>query len=165
MDRLFRFNAKVKDEVTPLCKATFFGHKETVELLIAEGARVNKKDDFGNTAIFEVYCNDHREIAELLIKNGADVNAKTLEFERTPLYYAAEKGHKEIAEILILNGAKVNAIDKDGFTPFDISYCHKETKELLKRYGGVSSSSGCVFVVIVIMIISLLVTSVIILMI
>ena len=47
--------------------AAQLGHKETVELLIAEGADVNAKD-FGGTTPLDMA--DDKEIADLLRKHG-----------------------------------------------------------------------------------------------
>jgi ankyrin repeat protein len=55
--------------------AAFWGHKEIVELLIAEGANVNAKDDDGKTplnwAIQSIpFPKGHPETADLLRKHG-----------------------------------------------------------------------------------------------
>jgi ankyrin repeat protein len=71
------------DGWTPLPFAAGNGHKEIVELLIAEGADVNVKDNNGWTPLHTAT----KEIAELLIAKGVDVNAKD-DFGRTPLDFA-----------------------------------------------------------------------------
>ena len=93
--------------------AATYGHKEVVELLIAEGADVNGKGEGGGTPLHYAALGGHKEVAELLIAEGADVNAKA-DDEWTPLSYAAGFGHKEVAELLIAEGADVNAKDKNG---------------------------------------------------
>ena len=62
--------------LTVLGHAAWGGHKEIVELLIAEGADVNAKRNTGVTPLHHAAWNGHKEVAELLIANGADVNAK-----------------------------------------------------------------------------------------
>ena len=52
-------------------------HKEIAELLIANGADVNVKNDFGPTPLHWAADEGHKEIVELLIANGANVNAKS----------------------------------------------------------------------------------------
>jgi ankyrin repeat protein len=100
---------------TPLHIAAGRGHKEVVELLIANGAEVD--------AIIE----RHHE------KN---------EWCGTPLHNAAGGGHKEIVELLIAKGAEVDAIivsgRNQGKTPLDmaISSNHPETANLLRKHGG-----------------------------
>ena len=64
---------------TPLQQATFGGHKEVAELLIAAGADVNAKDDDGSTALDiatdpdnpDASANASEETAALLRKHGA----------------------------------------------------------------------------------------------
>ena len=62
--------------LTVLGHAAWGGHKEIVELLIAEGADVNAKRNTGVTPLHHAAWKSHKEVAELLIAKGADVNAK-----------------------------------------------------------------------------------------
>ncbi len=64
-------------ELTPLHYAAGWGHKEIVELLIAEGADVNAMNGAGQTPLHFAAQEGQKEIVELLIAKGADVNAKT----------------------------------------------------------------------------------------
>ena len=89
--------------MTPLEIAAIAGHKEIVELLIAEGAYVNAKDKKGRTPLHHAATVGRKEIVELLIAKGADVNAKT-EGGITPLDLA--KRHPEIADLLRKHGGK-----------------------------------------------------------
>ena len=90
---------------TPLQQATFGGHKEVAELLIAAGADVDAMGGDRWTALLLAAGDGHKEIAELLIAKGADVNAKGWS-ESTPLLAAVENGHKEIADLLRKHGGK-----------------------------------------------------------
>ena len=86
--------------------------KEITELLIANGADVNAKDDVLEFTPLHLAAEyGHKEIAESLIAKGADVNAKT-NSGRTPLHLAAYHGQTEIVELLIAKGADVNAKDE-----------------------------------------------------
>jgi len=115
---------------TPLHRAARHGHKESVELLIANGADVNVKDKWGRTPLHFAAAHGHKELVELLIANGADVNAKESEVGHTPLFFA---GLNDVAEMLIARGADVNAKDKRGDTPLHRAAYHgyKERIELL----------------------------------
>ena len=67
---------RIESGSTPLHFATFKGHKEIAELLIAKGADLNAKDKKGRTPLFGAAQDGQKEIAELLIAKGADVNAE-----------------------------------------------------------------------------------------
>jgi len=150
--------------LTPLHSATYWGHKEIAELLIAEGADVNAKDDDGWTPLDGAIYGDDAKTADLLRKHGgksgaedsilvavqllnteavkqhiaagADVDAKN-NVGDTPLHMTALSGHKIITELLIAKGADVNTKDEDGGTPLHIavSGAHKEIAELLITNG------------------------------
>ena len=133
------------------------GHKEIVELLIAEGADVNAKESAGWTPLHNAALDGHREIAELLIAEGADVNAKHVGGQ-TPLdlakgetadilrkhggktgawfdadksiHKAASAGHIEAVKQHLAAGTDLNAKNKYGSTPLHYA-ANKEIAELL----------------------------------
>ena len=130
----------------PIRYAAEGGHKEIVELLIANGVDVNVKDK--DTPMHRAAMNGHKDIAELLIANGADVNAKSVDNNTlllqsgypatlatknsaglTPLHIVKTK---EIAKLLIAKGADVNAQNAVGNTPlnFAINGILDENKEI-----------------------------------
>ena len=86
------------------------------EVLIANGAQVNIKSDFGLTPLSYAAQEGHVGVAEVLIANGAQVNIKS-DIGETPLSYAAQEGHVGVTEVLIANGADVSAKWPDGQTP------------------------------------------------
>ena len=61
---------KMIAESTPLHRAALNGRKETVELLIANGAEVNAKDNLGWTPLDFAIIRNHTETADLLRKHG-----------------------------------------------------------------------------------------------
>ena len=105
---------------TPLHLAAFKGYKDVVELLLANKAEVNAKDNNGQTPLHVAALKGHKDVAELLLANKAEVNAKDNNGE-TPLHLAALSGHKDVVELLLANKAEVNAKDNDGQTPLHVA--------------------------------------------
>ncbi len=102
-------NAKNDDLFTPLHYAAT---KEVAELLLANGADVNAKDN-GVTPLHYAAGAGRKEIVELLITEGANVNAKLVRDGphkgKTPLNAANEENHAEIADLLRKHGGKTGA--------------------------------------------------------
>ncbi|MHC4538151.1 MAG: ankyrin repeat domain-containing protein [Planctomycetota bacterium] len=116
---------------TPLCVAVESNHLDVVEFLIAQGANVNVNPKW--TPLQTAVARGRGDITELLIVHGADVNAG----EWPPLHIAAYSGWRDTAELLIQKGASVNAKDNKGRTP--LWYAQRkgytEIVELLKKHG------------------------------
>ena len=116
--------------------AAAFGHRDVAELLLANKAEVNAKDDDGHTPLHAAAFNGRRDVAELLLANKAEVNARD-DDGATPLHYAARQGHRDVAELLLANKAEVNARDDDGATPLELAALngHRDVAELLRQHG------------------------------
>jgi len=104
--------------MTPLHYAADEGHTEVVELLIANGADVNAKNENGWTPLHLAAYWGGKEIVELLIAAGADVNAKDMSnWIGTPLDIATHPENPidtaEIAELLRKHGGKTSEELKD----------------------------------------------------
>jgi len=87
-------NTQNESGTTPLGWAGYYGYKELVELLIAEGADVNANSN-GTTPLNNAVSTDRLEVTALLIEKGADVNAK-YEDGGTPLDRAISAGQTEL---------------------------------------------------------------------
>ena len=88
---------------TPLHLTARSNRKEIAELLIAEGADVNAKNDSRQTPLHVAAARGRKEIIELLIANGANVNA--IDFiGSTPL--DLQFASPETADLLRKHGAK-----------------------------------------------------------
>jgi ankyrin len=104
-------NAKNESGWTPLHQAVWGGHKETAELLIANGADVNIMTDGDRwTPLHEAARSGRKEIAELLINKGADVNAMN-KYVETPLDIAIRYKNPKTADLLRTRGGKSGAAD------------------------------------------------------
>jgi ankyrin repeat protein len=115
---------------TPLHLAAQEGHKDLVELLLANGADVNAESSFGLTSLHVAV--EHKDVVELLLANKVEINAKASDGE-TPLHMVSKSDHKDVVELLLANRAEVNAKANDGRTPlhYAADTGHKEVVELL----------------------------------
>jgi len=110
------FSKEEKYGDTPLHKATGKGHKNVVELLLAEKADVNATNNDGYTPLHVAAYQGDKDVAAMLLANKANVNAKD-NYGQTPLLWAAGSDRKDVAELLLGDGADVNAKKNIGLTP------------------------------------------------
>jgi ankyrin repeat protein len=123
---------------TPLHAAARKGHKDVVELLLAEGSDVNVVDQNDQTPLHNTAGNGHKAVVELLLARGAGVNAK-MHNDLTPLHMAVSNGHKNVVQLLLDNKADINAKTKaGGKTPLAVAEekGYKDVVELLRTNGG-----------------------------
>jgi len=103
-------------EMTPLHYAVGEGHTKVVELLIANGADVNAKDEEGWTPLHLAAYWGGKDIVELLIAEGADLNAKN-NWIGTPLDIATNPENPidtaETADLIRKHGGKTSKELKD----------------------------------------------------
>lgn len=59
---------------TPLHLATYFGHREVMDVLLHRGADVNAVNDNGDTPLHKAAFIGREDIVMLLLQNNADVN-------------------------------------------------------------------------------------------
>ena len=132
-------NAFGFDGFTPLGLATFFGHKETAEALLAAGANVNLKSNNALKAspLQAAAVMNQIDIAELLLANGADIKT-TGDGGYTPLHEVAGSGRIEFAKLLLAHGANINARANDGKTPLTVAVEYKQLEMVtfLRSRGG-----------------------------
>src|SRR3989442_14763611 len=100
------------DGWTPLHLASFFGHREVADLLLARGADVNARSRSTrfareNTPLHAPAANRHVAVAELLIDRGADVNARDGS-GFTPLALAANNKNDLMVVVLLEKGAQIS---------------------------------------------------------
>jgi ankyrin repeat protein len=124
------------DGFTALHLASYFGHREVVELLVTHGAdaRVASRNPMMLTALHSAVTAKHADIAAFLLENGADANAIQMG-GWTPLHAAAQHGDLALVELLLAHGADRNVVADDGRTPVAMAgeKNHAEVIERLQR--------------------------------
>ena len=120
---------KVSDQNKSLLQAAADGDIDKVKSLLSEGADVNVRGAYGQTALHNAVVKGHRSIVRLLMDKGANIDAMD-DAGRTPLHYATGAGFGsanprqwsvDVVELLLNNGANINAKDDLGWTPLRYS--------------------------------------------
>jgi ankyrin repeat protein len=130
---------------TPLYFAAGSGHKDVVELLLANKADVNALNQ-NFTPLRAAILNHHPDVADLLIASNAQVTifdaagggyvnivkaqlkadpalaTATDDSGWTALHFAARNGHLDVAKLLLANKADVNVKTKIGMTPLEVAF-------------------------------------------
>ena len=87
--------------------ATKHADLERVRWLVENGADINSKDEYGQTALMNAAHRGQVEFIRLLIEKGADLNT-TAKYKLSALMLALIAGHPDVARLLIEAGADVN---------------------------------------------------------
>lgn len=104
---------------------------------LANGARPNLENRFGQTPFHAAVSKGRPEIVEALALAGADFDKPDID-GRTPLHIAVDSGHTAVVSFLLVNGAAVNKGDFFGLTPLAraVGAGRNEIAQLLVEYGG-----------------------------
>ncbi|MEZ0259812.1 MAG: ankyrin repeat domain-containing protein [Alphaproteobacteria bacterium] len=84
---------------TALTWAAWYGHVESMALLLDYGADINLKGVRGRTALAWAVEGNKKEAVALLMSRGADINVKD-DDGKTPLQSARDKGFTEIGDLI-----------------------------------------------------------------
>lgn len=104
-------NEKDRRGSTPLMYAAGFGSLEAARILVAHGADVNARNDFGATAL--MWAASDQEKVRFLVAHGADVNARS-KMGKTPLLLAAANDGSSATVKLLLEHGAILAVRDDG---------------------------------------------------
>jgi ankyrin repeat protein len=122
---------------TPLHIAAGSGFYTMVEMLLEQGAEVDRKESNEIGAYIPLHCavkGNHIQIAELLLGHGSDPNAEDVN-KMTPLHYCARMpDHDDMARLLLAKGGNPELKDENGY---NASYWAQEmrNKPFLKING------------------------------
>lgn len=128
-------NAYAPDGFFPLALAAFFGHPETVKLLLARGANVAQaaRNPMKIQALHSAVTNSFAAV-KLLVEAGAPVNAKQ-DKGWAPLHEAVNRGDLEMVRYLLAHGADAKQQNDDGKSAVGLA-ADKGNKEMLKLLKG-----------------------------
>ena len=101
-------NVTDADGTTALHWASYNDDRESADLLIRAGARVNAANDLGATPLWLASQNGSADMVRRLLQAGAFPNV-ALSAGETPLMVASRGGYPDVVDLLAAKGADVNA--------------------------------------------------------
>ncbi|RDC63853.1 ankyrin repeat domain-containing protein [Adhaeribacter pallidiroseus] len=122
-------HATSPDGFSPLGLASFFGHLDTVKLLLVKGAAVNEpsKNAWQVHPLHSAVASRSLETVTYLLQQGAAINGQQ-QHGFTPLHTAAQHGDADMIKLLLEHGADINAVTTAGETAMDIALKCKHTE-------------------------------------
>jgi len=103
-----------KDGASPLHAAVINANPDMVDLLISQGADIEKYDVRENRSLIlsllktKEWTPDHQAVLKSLLRNGADPDSLTSNGQQSVLYVAAEKGFTQAVHTLLQAGGDPN---------------------------------------------------------
>uniref|UniRef100_A0A8C9Z0U0 Ankyrin repeat domain 27 n=1 Tax=Sander lucioperca TaxID=283035 RepID=A0A8C9Z0U0_SANLU len=115
-------NARNNQSATPLHLACQNSHVQVGGKFLLEcNAKLNKKDQYGNTPLIQACLCGNLETATTLLQSNALVNVANLQ-GNTALHEAVRGGHQALVELLLRGGASPGLRNKRQRTPLDCAY-------------------------------------------
>jgi serine/threonine-protein phosphatase 6 regulatory ankyrin repeat subunit B len=118
------------------------------EMLIEAGARLDVRDNDGNTPLHEIARSTDLKTMKFFLDQGQDPNAKN-NWGDTPLHRMAgerssNRGFKESLDLILQYGAEINALNNQGETALTLasSIGNEEFVRILKEAGAKSAGPG-----------------------
>jgi serine/threonine-protein phosphatase 6 regulatory ankyrin repeat subunit B len=122
------------DDVTALMTASYEGHLEVVQALLAAKANVNARRNDGGTALMMASQEGHLEVVRALLDAKADVNARRYD-GATALMLASQEGHLEVVRTLLDARAdvSVNAEWSNGISVLIMGHRNGKPEEAMRK--------------------------------
>ena len=103
------------------------GDTDRVMSLIARGADIHSRNNYGGTALDHACYSGLTAVASLLIERGADIHSRD-NHGWTALHGACIDGLPAVASLLLVNGADIRSRDDDGCTALHAA-CNNHNKD------------------------------------
>ncbi len=110
-----------------LFEAADRGLTDEVKSLLADGASVQARDRFGNTALLRAALSGRHHTVQALLDAGSDINHQNL-IGSNAIYRAAKGGRKRSVKVLIAAGADFNQPNDKDLTPLLAAAYNGDTK-------------------------------------
>ncbi len=139
------YDSQLTSGETPLLLAVRLDKIKIVEMLLDEGADVNKADNTGYTPLITaIQYSDDTKLVDMLLDKDADVN-KADNAGYTPLMFAVSNNNEIIVETLLIANADVDRQDNNGGTALIFAAQYKNSNiinQLLNKGAQVKNSDG-----------------------
>ncbi|XP_054830028.1 ankyrin repeat and SOCS box protein 11 [Eublepharis macularius] len=145
VNMLLEFGARPHLEnhfASPIHEAVKRGHRECMEILLANGVDVDQEDPQLGTSLYVACVNQRTDCAKKLLELGANVDlGKQLD---TPLHAAARKSSVEIVNLLTDYGASLTCRNSEFKCALDLAAPNSSVEQaLLLREGPASLAQLC----------------------
>ncbi|KAF5506478.1 Ankyrin-1 [Colletotrichum siamense] len=125
---------------TPLHYATRANMPSVVRILIQNGANLESRTSYGDTAVLLACYLGHIKVLEILAQNGAKVSARNMKDKSTALHIASRSGNLALMKVVVASTTQeslLDTIDKNGNTPLLAALYEKQEAagQLLLKYG------------------------------
>lgn len=127
-------NVKSRDayqQWTPLHLAAKAGQCAAMDILIAEGAKIEAQNRFGITPLHEAARENQNDATRILIENKANVNPQSVD-ESTPLHAAALYNSFDTLKTLIFHRASIDVPDRYKRTALHLAATHSHGTDVLR---------------------------------
>lgn len=138
ISRLVGQSLDIPDEsgMTALHWASLYGHVDAVQVLLDNGADLDRLNDGLNSALMIACSCGHENVALLLISRGADVtirNMKGMDSLSLMVLYGGGPGLKQVVTALRIAGVDLNQMDSLGAAPLHevAGMCHVHSVQVL----------------------------------
>jgi ankyrin repeat protein len=110
----------VFQEFTPIFFAAELGDQKLADLLISNGAELNKQTSVGYTPLIYAAYNGHSQVVESLLKGGARIDIRGKDGD-TALHLAAWNGQTDSIRLLLEGGAEIDVHSNEADTPLHLA--------------------------------------------